>query len=230
MTSQPDAEHRRPDREGRGSQLRRRGERRRERLGVRLRRQDRAALGLRLGRHVGPEAQGLRQLGLLLRHQQAQHPRLVRRRQVDRVPLPAQHPRLGDDPGRGQLHQLDQRRFASIRARASALRATLDLRYPADPSDPLFGVDPDIKPFQQEEYQIGADYQLTTTSILGAPLRQQERDARDRGHGLLLLLQPRRNASRATTSATRARASVARIRRARSRRSRRRSATTRRSS
>ena len=27
---------------------------------------------------------------------------------------------------------------------------TSDLRYPADPSDPLFGVDPDIKPFQQE--------------------------------------------------------------------------------
>ena len=25
--------------------------------------------------------------------------------------VPAQHPRLGDDPGRGQLHQLDQRRF-----------------------------------------------------------------------------------------------------------------------
>ena len=45
--------------------------------------------------------------------------------------------------------------------------ATLDLRFPADPSDPLFGVDPDIKPFQQEEYQIGADYQLTTTSVVG---------------------------------------------------------------
>ena len=45
---------------------------------------------------------------------------------------------------------------------------TSDLRYPADPSDPLFGVDPDIKPFQQEEYQIGADYQLTTTSTVSA--------------------------------------------------------------
>ena len=45
--------------------------------------------------------------------------------------------------------------------------ATLDLRYPADPNDPLFGVDPDLKPFQQEEYQIGADYQLTKTSVVG---------------------------------------------------------------
>lgn len=45
---------------------------------------------------------------------------------------------------------------------------TSDLRFPADPSDPLFGVDPDIKPFQQEEYQLGADYQLTTTSTVSA--------------------------------------------------------------
>jgi hypothetical protein len=44
---------------------------------------------------------------------------------------------------------------------------TLDLRHPADPTDPLFGVDPDLKPFEQEELQIGADYQLTPTSVVG---------------------------------------------------------------
>ncbi len=45
--------------------------------------------------------------------------------------------------------------------------ATLDLRFPADPSDPLFGVDPNLKPFEQEEFQIGGDYQLNTNSTVG---------------------------------------------------------------
>lgn len=44
---------------------------------------------------------------------------------------------------------------------------TLDLRFPTDPTDPLFGVDPDLKPFQQEEWQIGADYQLSKYSVVG---------------------------------------------------------------
>ncbi|MEO8274668.1 MAG: TonB-dependent receptor [Thermoanaerobaculia bacterium] len=44
--------------------------------------------------------------------------------------------------------------------------ATLDLRFPADPADPLFGVDPDLKPFEQEEWQVGADYQLNSTSVV----------------------------------------------------------------
>jgi hypothetical protein len=43
----------------------------------------------------------------------------------------------------------------------------LDLRFPADPADPLFGVDPDLKPFEQEEAQLGADYQLTQNSVVG---------------------------------------------------------------
>ncbi len=45
--------------------------------------------------------------------------------------------------------------------------ATLDLRFPTDPDDPLFGVDPDLKPFQQEEYQLGADYQMTQNMVAG---------------------------------------------------------------
>jgi hypothetical protein len=44
---------------------------------------------------------------------------------------------------------------------------TLDLRFPTDPTDPLFGVDPNLKPFEQEEYQLGADYQLTPNSVVG---------------------------------------------------------------
>lgn len=44
---------------------------------------------------------------------------------------------------------------------------TLDLRFPADPADPLFGVDPSLEPFQQDEFQIGADYQATPNTILG---------------------------------------------------------------
>lgn len=48
-----------------------------------------------------------------------------------------------------------------------APQETLDLRFPTDPTDPLFGVDPDLKPFQQEEWQIGADYQLSKYSVVG---------------------------------------------------------------
>ena len=47
--------------------------------------------------------------------------------------------------------------------------AVLDLRHPSDPSFAGFGgVDPDLKPMESEEFQVGADYQITTNSVLGA--------------------------------------------------------------
>lgn len=45
---------------------------------------------------------------------------------------------------------------------------TLDLRHPTDPRDPVGGIDPNLRPFEQEEYQLGADYLLTTNSVVGA--------------------------------------------------------------
>jgi hypothetical protein len=42
--------------------------------------------------------------------------------------------------------------------------AILDLRHPTDPGD---AVDPNLKPMQQREYQIGADYQLNSASVVG---------------------------------------------------------------
>ena len=44
---------------------------------------------------------------------------------------------------------------------------TLDLRHPTDPSDPVSGVDPNLRPFEQEEFQIGVDHLLTSNSSLG---------------------------------------------------------------
>jgi len=44
----------------------------------------------------------------------------------------------------------------------------LDLRHPTDPRDPISGVDPNLKPFEQEEFQLGAEYLLSNTSALGA--------------------------------------------------------------
>ena len=43
----------------------------------------------------------------------------------------------------------------------------LDLRHPTDPSDPVHGVDPNLKPFEQEELQLGTEYLLTTNSAVG---------------------------------------------------------------
>lgn len=40
----------------------------------------------------------------------------------------------------------------------------LDLRHPTDPAD---AIDPDLQPMEQEEYQIGADWQWTQNSVLG---------------------------------------------------------------
>jgi carboxypeptidase family protein/TonB-dependent receptor-like protein len=53
---------------------------------------------------------------------------------------------------------------------------TINLREPSDPNDPLFGVDPNLKPFEQEEYQLGADYQLTTNTVVG--LRYVNKDVK----------------------------------------------------
>ncbi len=44
---------------------------------------------------------------------------------------------------------------------------TRDLRHPTDPRDPVHGVDPNLRPFEQEEYQLGVDHMLTTNSSLG---------------------------------------------------------------
>ncbi len=40
----------------------------------------------------------------------------------------------------------------------------LDLRHPTDPRD---AIDPSLKPMQQDEYQVGADWQWTQNSVLG---------------------------------------------------------------
>ncbi|HEV7243214.1 MAG TPA: carboxypeptidase regulatory-like domain-containing protein [Thermoanaerobaculia bacterium] len=44
----------------------------------------------------------------------------------------------------------------------------LDLRHPTDPADPISGVDPNLKPFEQEELQLGLEYLLTNNSMVGA--------------------------------------------------------------
>jgi hypothetical protein len=41
---------------------------------------------------------------------------------------------------------------------------TLDLRHATDPDD---AIDPNIKPMEQEEWQLGLDHQLTTNSVIG---------------------------------------------------------------
>jgi hypothetical protein len=53
---------------------------------------------------------------------------------------------------------------------------TIDLREATDPTDAIFGVDPNLKPFEQEEYQIGGDYQLTQNSVVG--LRYVNKDVK----------------------------------------------------
>ena len=40
----------------------------------------------------------------------------------------------------------------------------LDLRHPTNPQD---AIDPNLKPMEQEEFQLGADWQWTNTSVLG---------------------------------------------------------------
>ena len=45
-----------------------------------------------------------------------------------------------------------------------APEVVLDLRHPTNPQD---AIDPDLKPMEQEEFQLGADWQWTNTSVLG---------------------------------------------------------------
>ena len=81
-----------------------------------------------------------------------------------------------------QLPPVDQRRLATIRARVSARRrSTLDLRHPTDPHD---AIDPDLQPMEQEEFQIGADWQWTAQLGPRLPLRQQEPQEHHRRHRL----------------------------------------------
>ncbi len=42
---------------------------------------------------------------------------------------------------------------------------TLDLRHPTNPHD---AIDPDLKPMQQREFQLGTDWQLSPMSVIGA--------------------------------------------------------------
>jgi hypothetical protein len=44
---------------------------------------------------------------------------------------------------------------------------TRDLRQPTDPSDPIYGVDPNLKPMENEEWQLGAEYLLGPNSVVG---------------------------------------------------------------
>jgi len=45
---------------------------------------------------------------------------------------------------------------------------TRDLRHPTDPTDPLQGVDPNLKPMQNREFQVGLEYQLTKNTVVSA--------------------------------------------------------------
>jgi hypothetical protein len=45
-----------------------------------------------------------------------------------------------------------------------APQVVLDLRHPTDPHD---AIDPDLQPMEQEEFQVGGDYQLTQNSVVG---------------------------------------------------------------
>jgi hypothetical protein len=47
----------------------------------------------------------------------------------------------------------------------------LDLRHPTDPHE---AIDPDLKPMEQEEFQLGGDYQLTQNSVVGVRFVQKE--------------------------------------------------------
>ena len=49
-----------------------------------------------------------------------------------------------------------------------APQKVVDLRHPTDPRDPVHGIDPDLKPFEQEEIQLGGEYLITNNSVIGA--------------------------------------------------------------
>ena len=50
---------------------------------------------------------------------------------------------------------------------ALGIPVTRDLRQPTDPSDPVGGVDPDLQPMENREFQLGAEYQLNAVTVLG---------------------------------------------------------------
>ena len=123
-----------------------------------LRRQDRAARRLRL-RHQGRRPlEGLRQLGHVLRHQQARDAaRRLGRRPLDRLPLHARLLQLAGDQLRG-----------ACRARAAPARSS---------SRPIAGtsrtmphnnlIDPNLKPIRTQEFTLGVDHELTRSMSVG---------------------------------------------------------------
>ena len=123
---EPHAEPRRPHRQGRDSVV----HRRQPGHQVRLRRQDLAARRLRLGHARQRQVEGLRQLGLVLRHLEARDAaRPVRLRALGDLLLHARHLRLAGDPVRApagvgpdlprHLHRAG--RFPACRQRARQL-------------------------------------------------------------------------------------------------------------
>ena len=155
-----------------------------ERVRVRLRQEDRAAPRRDLRRARRRPAEGVRQLGPLLRLGQVRAgARLVRRRHLARqLPL-ARHAR------RQQPEPVEHARAATSGA------ASRDRRVPNFDT-----IDPDLKPMFQDATNLGLEYQLNADDGARRQLRAQQPDPRDRGRRLarrdrqrgLLRRQPRR--------------------------------------
>lgn len=64
----------------------------------------------------------------------------------------------------GNCHQSTNQASDNPCPGLGAPEVTLDLRHPTDPRD---AIDPNLKPMEQEEYQLGVDWQWTNTSVLG---------------------------------------------------------------
>ncbi len=77
--------------------------------------------------------------------------------------LPAEHARLVDPAGRLQPGHQHLRSEPLPGPRHAEV--TRDLRAPSDPAD---GIDPDLQPMENREFQLGLDYQLTKNSVVSA--------------------------------------------------------------
>ena len=169
-----DPEPRPPHRERERPVLRRRRLRHRpERDRVQLRRQARAARGLRVGR------QGRRQAA-----------RCTAAGASSTTSSSSSCPRgsFGGDKWLEYYYSLDTPNWPTrstsraarrrARARCSAARSTSATRR-TTPSD---AIDPDIKPMKMQEFVVGADHELSSDALGRPPLRAQADRPRDRGH------------------------------------------------
>ena len=171
--AQPDPQHRPPRRAGAAAQLRRH----------RARPGDRASAGAtRLAPRLGfawdvandGTLEAVRQLRHLLRRHQVRHvARLVRRRQVGRLllhlrrrptpssttPPPAAPAATRSSSGRCARPARSSRRSTDVPTRPTR-RPGRPIGYPL--------IDPDLKPMESWEAQLGVDHQLTPTIQLGA--------------------------------------------------------------